>query len=531
MLSISKRKTLWFHTFLLMLLFSIVAAAAEAPVPELEVLPGGDRPNTLTWNRRSGFCFSQKDFLIIDVPPKSKWGANWFETTVNLKPYRNQEMVFFIRYRSFDVSTPSKGWNGFKFMLVLTQDPPDGPKIHPACNRPAGTTDGWKSAAFSVKLGPAVEKGTLCLGLQDVSGKVEFDLSSLRIGLDPSHNTVFTPPPLVNQDFRIAYRSGEINPERTRFRGVMSPLRRLTPQDIMVLAEWHANIVRYQLNRNFGKVGTDIDIDDYNRWLDRRLDEMEEDLKLASKHGIRFVVDLHTTPGGRQAYYETRCLYDRKYAEEFIRVWERIARRFQGCKGIYAYDLINEPLQTMPAPFDSCELQRRAIEAIRKIDPDTPIMFQASNQTWDYRHISPYRIDNVIYSFHMYKPGSYTHQRLDGAATPVLSYPGKIDGEIYDKEKLREWVQPMRDFQLRHHAKIFVGEFSAIAWAPGAEKYLADCISIFEEYGWDWTYHAFREWDAWSVEHAGTSGKDLKLEQDTPRKRVLLDALRKNGEE
>lgn len=37
----------------------------------------------------------------------------------------------------------------------------------------------------------------------------------------------------------------------------------------------------------------------------------------------------------------------------------------------------------------------------------------------------------------------------------------------------------------------------------GAERNLADLISIFNEYGWDWTYHAFREWPGWSVEHKG----------------------------
>ena len=26
-------------------------------------------------------------------------------------------------------------------------------------------------------------------------------------------------------------------------------------------------------------------------------------------------------------------------------------------------------------------------------------------------------------------------------------------------------------------------------------------ISINEAYGWDWTYHAYREWQGWSVEY------------------------------
>jgi endoglucanase len=32
-------------------------------------------------------------------------------------------------------------------------------------------------------------------------------------------------------------------------------------------------------------------------------------------------------------------------------------------------------------------------------------------------------------------------------------------------------------------------------WALGAEKYLDDSIGFFEALGWDWSYHAFCEWE------------------------------------
>ena len=87
----------------------------------------------------------------------------------------------------------------------------------------------------------------------------------------------------------------------------------------------------------------------------------------------------------------------------------------------------------------------------------------------------------------------------------------------------------MRDFQLRHNARIYVGEFSAIAWAPGAADYIRDCIDVFEEYGWDWTYHAFREWDGWSVEHEGMPGR-LSPSKGNDRKDALLEAFRRGVE-
>jgi len=96
-------------------------------------------------------------------------------------------------------------------------------------------------------------------------------------------------------------------------------------------------------------------------------------------------------------------------------------------------------------------------------------------------------------------------------------------------ELLKRVLKPVRDFQLKHGARIFIGEFSAIAWAPGADRYLGDCISLFEEYGWDWTYHAWREWAGWSVEHVCTDfgKKELrKAPVATDRQKVLRDGFR-----
>ena len=106
-----------------------------------------------------------------------------------------------------------------------------------------------------------------------------------------------------------------------------------------------------------------------------------------------------------------------------------------------------------------------------------------------------------------------------------VRYPGKMGSEYWDKEMIRKRLQAVRDFQKRHNARIFVGEFSAILWAPGAADYLRDCIEIFEEYGWDWTYHAFREWDGWSLEHEGTPG-NIRPSANNDRKEVMLKGFR-----
>ena len=128
----------------------------------------------------------------------------------------------------------------------------------------------------------------------------------------------------------------------------------------------------------------------------------------------------------------------------------------------------------------------------------------------------------------MYIPSGFTHQGVHGWS-PSRRWPDESRG--WNKEMLRAKLAPVAAFAKRHDAKILVGEFSAIAWAPGAERYLQDCIELFDEQGWDWCYHAFNEWRGWNVEYAGDSLETLRRVGDTPRKRVLLNGLKgRNGQ-
>ena len=98
----------------------------------------------------------------------------------------------------------------------------------------------------------------------------------------------------------------------------------------------------------------------------------------------------------------------------------------------------------------------------------------------------------------------------------------------WTRDFLRDLLAPVREFEWRHGARIYVGEFSASIWADGAENYLRDCIDLFAEYGWDWTYHAFRESPVWDVDkECLDDGSIVPAKTDTPRKRVLIEGLKK----
>ena len=315
-----------------------------------------------------------------------------------------------------------------------------------------------------------------------------------------------------------------------RRRGVMSPARDMTEDDFKTLKSWGATLLRYQIVRDWHGVDANRDIVEYDKWMQSRLDHLDKVvLPLAGKYGMKVVIDVHVPPGGRDAASEHNMFYEERYARYFVDMWRRIARRFKGREGVYGYDLINEPChKRMAAPgFDCWSLQRKAAEAVRAEDAETPIIATANEWSGPaaFAALKPFAVENVIYQVHMYEPFDFTHQRVLGTRPWTAGWPNREKG--WDRSYLKKVLAPVRAFQKKYGAKIYVGEFSAACWAPDAGKYLKDAISVFEEYGWDWTYHAFREWPGWSVELEGENAENLRPSKNNPRKRALLDGLRR----
>lgn len=498
----------------------LTASGAGAFAGQLHAI-GPDLSVPSDWTASDEFSKADGKILMIDVPPGKGTRQRCMEREIDLRPYRGKTVTFLVRYRSFDVSKPPEPYNGIKFMLKY-KPAPESDFRWPGGNGMYASSDGWQWTSFSETFSPNAATGTLIMGLQNSHGRVEFDLSTLQAG------TLFSPAERVNTDWKVQYPD-EIASHR-RQRGVMSS-GTIKPEDIRELKKWNVNLIRAQLSRNWGQVGTELDLEEYDRWLNGKLDDLEKAMDQAKEADIKFVIDLHCLPGGRNLNSNMRMFVEKKYGDHFIEVWKRIAFRFKGHPQLYAYDLVNEPLQSVPAlpGYDYWNLQRRAAETIRNIDEKTPIMIESNmaDKPETFVYLSPLAMDNIIYKVHMYAPHSYTHQRLTGKG-PVVAYPGKIDGELWNKERIRKEFEPVIEFQKRHKCKIYVGEFSAIAWAPGAEKYLNDCIEIFEELNWDWSYHAFREWNGWSVEHEGTAPDAMKPVRTTPRREVLLKYFKRN---
>ena len=511
--------------------FAAMAAGAAAPLTA----------DDIRWGEPTRFASRVGDMLVVDVPEGE--GSNELVGLVGVLPTGKigeaQTLKATIRARSSGIAKPKISYLGLKFQFQVF-DAMTGMTLYPNTHTVRHGSFDWTTLDVDVVLG-GLQIGqdvTLWLGLQGTTGEVEFDLSSLRI--EPGR--IFFPR--ENEDYKCEYSGFGIrnpgsatletrNPKSEPLRGVMLPGGRdMVEDDFREMARWGVKLGRYQMIRNWNawKNGpTDTDLAEYDEWINGRLDHLEAVvLPMARKYGMKIVVDVHSPPGGRNKATEMEMFFDARYRDHFVGLWRRIAERFRGnADVIYGYDLVNEPQQLHPAPYDYWSVQREAAEAVREIDHDTPIIVESNGMDAPsaFAYLNPLAMSNVIYSVHMYVPSDYTHQGVFGGGP--MPYPDPARGR--DRDWLRKTLAHVRAFQLKHGARIYVGEFSAVAWAEGADRYIADCISIFEDYGWDWTYHSFRGWNGWSVEHEGPDIAHMAPSADNPRKRALLNGLNGSG--
>ena len=445
-------------------------------------------------------------------------------TEVDLVPFLETGVEWRVRAALRGVEKPAKPWFGVKAMLTYR----DGGGTLRYPGPPGKTGDfGWYAIRYRAVLTNGVSgKATITLGLQSTVGEADFDLATFWIG--PAKVTW----PEADPDYRCEYTEklgGVVGMVHRPLRGMMLPSRGLHDEDFAKLRDWGVTLVRYQMSRNWDARDTERDLDDYDAWMETKLAHLEERvIPFARKYGIKVAVDLHMPPGGKSPDIELNLFYEPEYADHFVELWRRIARRFKGCDVIYGYDLLNEPLQTYNAAAgnDYWSLQKRVAEAIREIDPDVPIIMESrfAASPRGFADLPALPMKDVIYELHLYSPFAYTHQGVN-RNRPWERGTWPDDAKGWNRDFLRKALEPVVAFQKRHGARIYVGEFSAIAWAEGADRYLTDCIALFKEYGWDWTYHAFDESKCWNVEIEADKPFEFRPAEETPRKRALLEGM------
>jgi len=430
---------------------------------------------------------------------------------------RGGKVVFSAWTSARDLTLRPNPWNGVKVMLVSEDSA--GVKSYPQLSWPDsvrswGWTRSWKVAPIPQNL----KKASLVVGFELMAGKVRFD--SLRVERITQSIAPARDPNLPIPDF-----------SPTRFRGAMIGTHTADSAAIREFGEtWKGNLLRWQLNAPYGH-DSGLWGKDFERQLAQQLDILDTALPLCQKAGIQVVVDLHTLAKG--------LFHDRACQTRLIETWKRIVTRFGRHPAVWGWDLANEPTEDEWSDgllfWD--DLADTLAREIRKLDTSKVIIVEpgGGGSVRQLPNLKPvgwsrgWDIPKVVYSFHFYDPANLTHQGVTGHPPIGVRYPDTISGVFWDSAQMRKALNPAYEFQRKYRVPLYVGEFSCIRWAPdhSALRWLTDFTRLAEEAGWDWTYHAYREWDGWSVEHSD-SALDLRTYPTTDRKSLLLGHFAKN---
>lgn len=242
------------------------------------------------------------------------------------------------------------------------------------------------------------------------------------------------------------------------------------------------------------------------------LDDLEDAVEKAEAQNIKVVIDLHQAPFGPSTDCEHLwSLPD--LTSNFCTYWAGVATRFKPYVEngtIIGYDLYNEPLDRDNSNLVALgwrDIAQQIINTIREIDKDVWVVFQAGPGGGDgaLAYLKPLADYRVIYSHHFYEPRYYANQGLESSILGVVPdpselkpYPNSTMG--WDKSFLEQKLHVSELFQAKYQVPIYIGEFSSVKWAEGANIWFEDFIDVLEDRDWIWSVHAWREWAGWNHE-------------------------------
>ncbi len=270
--------------------------------------------------------------------------------------------------------------------------------------------------------------------------------------------------------------------------------------------------------------------DDYRGLVEADLQLLIGELDTAERNGVKVVLVMFGLPGARYSQLngdkdDGRLWRDERFQSQAIAFWRDLARHLKGHPAVVAYNPLNEPHPDKEYGFelgdvgfdawyrsirgtvaDLNRFNRRVVAAIREVDPDTPILldgwFYAGAKGFPY--LEPVADDRVLYAFH--NPGAWQmcHAQPNQGR---YSYPDRVPttwngrGEKWDRHRLALEFAEVERWAAQNHipaGRVIASELLYERWIPGAQQYLTDLISLYNQRGWHWAFYAFRPDGGWT---------------------------------
>jgi endoglucanase len=333
-------------------------------------------------------------------------------------------------------------------------------------------------------------------------------------------------------------------PKRIRGFNVGGPRADLATEKVFKnMKKWHVNAIRLNFKQDTkkdiaaNKKSKLVAVPEYMKPYQVNLTRLKKVLALCKKYDI-YMILCASGIVGRDHKNVAQEGVDRDansaiFEKNLVNFWKYIVTKYKDNPMIIGYDLLNEPHTKDEMKNWQSRTLPKLVKTIRAIDPKTTLVVEPG--PWGlpsgFSDFKPINDQNTVYSFHFYAPHNYTHQgvgkqKREGSGI----YPGKLkmfnsSAEImWNRETLRQNMQAATDFAKKHKVRMFVGEFSVIRWARGGgAKWLEDSISLFEENGFDWTYHSYTSWNGWNPTFTADAKSSNEPDggADTDRLKVL----------
>lgn len=172
-------------------------------------------------------------------------------------------------------------------------------------------------------------------------------------------------------------------------------------------------------------------VDENGEFYENAFARLDWFVEQAGKRGMYVILDMHGAPGsqngkdisgvdGESHQEETTYFFfgedAPKYQEQYLKIWTEVASHFAGNPTVAGYDLLNEPFceYRYTTSRSANELHKllwdvydRAYDAIRAVDPDHLVIFEA---VWDPSDLPDPKTmgwENIMYEYHNYNYGDY----------------------------------------------------------------------------------------------------------------------------
>lgn len=300
----------------------------------------------------------------------------------------------------------------------------------------------------------------------------------------------------------------EPTPPQWPWRGIIVNAFSSEPGDVVLLKKrLGVNALRLELNIRF--IAETLNMKPHAAWT-KALEWADHMLDACRREGVVGIISISQFPidPSLKVNQESPEFWNGgKYLTETLGLINQLSEHFKD-RGmeLAAYEILSEPLvregESVKVPSSWPAFQMDLINSIKQRDTSRYIIINPppGGSPNAYRDFKPIAGSKLMYGAHMYLPHSYTHQGIQGWKLGY-AYPGMASWSFWDKKALEQSLAALRQFQLKYRVPVWIGEFSVVRWAPGAEQYLLDVTSIFKSYGWGWSYQAYKEYHAWNPDY------------------------------